>query len=131
NNTIEGVTATNRRYGIDIVGGADDRVECSSLLNNNSGLIVEGTSTGIVVTDSYIVGNSVYGVVNSSSSVVDARNNYWGAPNGPRPLGSGDAITANVNVIPFVTRLVDAGPDVTFGAGRTFSSSGSILCSCG
>src|SRR5207249_8929865 len=57
NNTIEHVTVMNRGAGITI-NGTNILVECSLMLNNNYGLKVVGTSSGIVVIDSNIVGNS-------------------------------------------------------------------------
>lgn len=62
-------------------------------LRNNSGV-----ST---VSQSNIHHNSGCGVVNDTLTAIDARNNYWGDPSGPRhsttnPAGLGDAVSNNV-----------------------------------
>ena len=61
--------------------------------------------------NSSIHNNSTYGVFNASSDVVDATNNYWGAPDGPiHPIdptnltqGTGDQVSLNVLYKPFQT----------------------------
>ncbi len=53
-----------------------------------------------------ITGNSVWGVKNESSIVLDATKNWWGSPSGPKhntlnPSGRGDAVSDNVDFKPW------------------------------
>jgi len=60
--------------------------------NTGNGIRLEQTGT-VYVFDSYIYNNFAYGIYNgSSSSVVTARNNWWGSSSGPAPFGSGNGI---------------------------------------
>ncbi len=59
------------------------------------------------INDNQIVGN-VWGVLNATSQVVDATNNWWGSSSGPfqpvlNPEGTGDQVSDNVNFIPWLT----------------------------
>lgn len=51
--------------------------------------------------------NGAHGVINSGpqAAVIDARNGYWGSPNGPthpdNPDGDGDAVSGNVQYDPY------------------------------
>ena len=101
-NTIENVIATNRNTGVYLSSSLDNTFLDSSILDNVTGVKVLGASSGIVINNSQIVGNSTAGVTNSVTPTVDATYNYWGAPDGPAPDGSGDAVVGNVDYIPFL-----------------------------
>ena len=115
--TVQNVVVENRGEGISI-GAIDSSILCSTIRNNATvGVSVRTGSSGIVLTDNYISGNSNDGVVNSSTYLVDAKYNYWGAPDGPAPLGSGDSVSGNVDYIPFLTDLPTCGDVDTDGDG--------------
>lgn len=97
NNTIHGVQVSDRISGIRIDGAHDTAVHCSELLNNSTGVFVSGAPTTVEVTMNHFGGNTL-AVRNSNASSVDARFNYWGAPDGASTNGgSGDAYSGNVD----------------------------------
>lgn len=66
-------------------------------------------SVTATIRDSELIGN-LWGVENvSASPVVDASNNWWGAPDGPSGVapGNGAAITAGVFAHPWLTGPID------------------------
>lgn len=81
-------------------------VSCSTFVSNTVGVRVRsGGSPSVVVNDSNINGN-VTGVSNGNASVtVDARDNWWGALDGPSGdgSGSGDSVIGNVLFDPWRT----------------------------
>jgi predicted ribosomally synthesized peptide with SipW-like signal peptide len=83
NNTVEGNTVYNNKYGILIEGGKNHKVE-NTVVKNNA-----------------IYGN-VYGLANLNNfeEVVDATLNWWGHASGPshadNPGGSGNPVSDNV-----------------------------------
>jgi hypothetical protein len=72
---------------------------------NNSG------PTGVSVHYNNITGNVVLGIDNQSLPTVNATCNWWGAPNGPGPVGpgSGDRVSANVNYSPWLIAPAPSG----------------------
>ena len=96
----------NNNYGVQQLGGFATITD-SEITDQSYGVVVVGGSAAIH--NSNIHGNVQYGVLNYSSNVVDASNNYWGAPDGPKhPIdpfdltqGSGDQVSANVSFKPF------------------------------
>ena len=106
NNTFTQVTASSRNTGIQISESSSNNVvRCAALLANGLGVDVSGIGSGNLVGESYIAGNVGAGLQNTSLQLVTAESNYWGAPDGPDPLGSGDTISGNVDVVPFLTQL--------------------------
>ena len=74
-----------------------------------------GLNTGIVVNRNSLTNHTVFGVDNSTSgqaSPVDATCNWWGAANGPGPVGtgSGDRVSTNVIFSPWLTTADLNGP---------------------
>jgi hypothetical protein len=71
--------------------------------------------TGVAVHGNNITGNVLLGVNNQSVAAVDASCNWWGAPNGPGPVGSGsgDRVSTNVTYSPW---LVAPAPSACAGA---------------
>lgn len=63
---------------------------------------VSSTSSGIVVHGNSLTGNTI-AVSNQGPSIIDATSNYWGAADGPGPVGpgSGDKISINVLYSPW------------------------------
>ena len=76
-----------------------------------------GTST---INNTLITNNPVYGVLNTSQSVLDAKNNGWGDASGPyhpslNPNGLGDQVSDNVDFEPWgIGCLTDCFSNVMF-----------------
>jgi len=99
--------------GISLLGSAGvvidsntvrDTVNAGSILG--VGISVFSSSTGAEAHNNNIEGNASFGMlVDGTSGVVNATNNWWGAGDGPSGAGpgSGDAVTTNVNFSPFLT----------------------------
>jgi len=63
-----------------------------------------GAST-ITVSGNWLVNNLPNGITNKAVALLVARNNWWGAADGPGLVGpgSGDRVSANVDYIPWLT----------------------------
>ena len=115
NISITNNTISNALRGISHTTPAVPNVSCNLITGNDTGVYVgtdigfgnaPSTSTnGININQNNIVGNSAFGVQNDTTFVTNAENNYWGAANGPRPTGSGDLISANVDAVPFLAAV--------------------------
>ena len=116
NNTTTNVTSSNRGFGIRVFGASPDNTfQCGSFIGNNYGLYFQGSlgSTTTSVNLSRFEGNTFYGVFNTTAGLLNAENNYWGRPDGPRGpglTGSGDLVSANVDAVPFFTNPQELGP---------------------
>jgi len=92
--SVDNPTAGNSIFGNDIHGnliGIQNAVGANSAHYNN------------------IHGNTVFGVKNLDTlNTFDAENNWWGAANGPGPvgIGSGDNVSTFVDFTPFLTAVV-------------------------
>jgi len=89
-----------------------DTVNAGSILG--VGISVFSSSAGAEAHNNNIEGNASFGMlVDGTSGVVNAANNWWGAVDGPSGVGpgSGDAVGANVNFSPFL-----AAPNPAAGA---------------
>ncbi len=81
----------------------------NDLHNNINGVKVGTTAVALPNTvaahRNRLTGNSGFGVNNLSAFNVDATCNWWGARNGPGPVGpgSGDKVTTNVTFAPWLT----------------------------
>jgi len=64
------------------------------------------TLSGLTINYNNLFSNTGYGVLNIMDSEIDATKNWWGHINGPthlsNPDGEGDAVSDNVNFIPFL-----------------------------
>jgi len=84
-------------------------VESVDFRNNAQGIVAQRTDN-IRVKDSNFEGNREFGVrvAEGLSGTLDARDNWWGAPTGPRhannPQGRGDAVSDRVQFDPFLTQ---------------------------
>ena len=124
-------------------------VNCNTFTGFQNGIVVydsaNGTTGGLVannnitINNNNILGNSNFGVNNGGTSgILNARGNYWGAPDGPGPVGpgSGDRVTPNVDYANFLTapatgcnNLPTPPPTVTInqGAGQNDPTSASPI----
>lgn len=88
--TLTSETITGQTYGI--------------LIEDNA----SGPSTSLYDLAAYycdIFGNTTKGVNNTTTTLFDARDNWWGTASGPGPVGpgSGDQVSANVDYTPWLT----------------------------
>jgi hypothetical protein len=98
NSTIVSSTAE----GLSVYSGKVTAV-CTTFTNNNGDAIYVAGSPDVTVFSSSISGNGS-GVNNVGSTVVDARQNWWGDASGPGGIGpgSGDAVWGNVLYDPWL-----------------------------
>jgi hypothetical protein len=110
-------------YGVRSIGPVTGGITANLVYTNtqNGLTILDEASTGILVNNNQFCDNASFGVENKSlTSTVDALNNWWGALDGPGPVGpgSGDRVSSRVNFSPFDTSNPDgpckvpANPDI-------------------
>jgi parallel beta-helix repeat protein len=121
NAQIRNNTLIGGNLGISLLGSAGvvidsnivrDTVNAGSILG--IGISVISSSTSAEARNNNIEGNASFGMlVDGTSGVVNATDNWWGAGDGPSGVGpgSGDAVTTNVNFSPFL-----AAPNPAAGA---------------
>ncbi|MDP9147136.1 MAG: hypothetical protein M3N22_05710, partial [Acidobacteriota bacterium] len=91
-------------------------VTLNTLTNNaygvNVGLNAISATDTVQVHRNGISGNSLFGANNDSSGVVNATCNYWGASDGPGPVGpgSGDKVSTGVVFSPWLHNAKLRGP---------------------
>jgi len=110
---IHHITITNNDFS-----NGFDGVNTRAILNDDTGAFVglwDVTGKEIHINFNNITGNSNFGVNNSQLGILDATCNWWGAANGPGPVGpgSGDKVSTNVDYTPWQTSSGGAcvGPD--------------------
>jgi len=100
--------------GIRVSQGGSALLTGVRLSGNTVGLRVEGNATPRM-TESEIVGNSMFGVENvTPTSIVSATGNWWGHPSGPldpisNPTGQGDGVSTGVDYGQYLSQLPLAG----------------------
>jgi hypothetical protein len=97
---------------------------CCSIDSNGTGiLITDYAAAGNSAHFSSISGNTAFGVQNNHASDFDARNNWWGAEDGPGGVysGSGDDVSANVLYDPWIK---NAAATTATGTGPVLFSPG-------
>ena len=108
--TITGNTITNSSGSQVFIGGNSSglNINCNTIASSPSrGVNISGTgNSNILVNNNNFVSNTIAGVRVADGSYtgnLDATSNYWGAPDGPGPVGpgSGDKVSANVDFTPF------------------------------
>jgi len=114
--TISGcIVENNGTVGIQAYNAAAPTITNSSIINNGQDGITVGPSVGSpsnpTITNCDIFGNLAYGIHNYEPVTINATNNYWCSPLGPRasgnPSGKGDRIYGNVNYSPWLTEYVN------------------------
>jgi parallel beta-helix repeat protein len=126
-------TVNSNPGNTDYPGGITIAASCSNIAVTNNfietntfGVWVKDTAgAGITVHANSIVGNTTAGVQNNSTNVVDATCNWWGAANGPGPVGpgSGDKVSAGVTFLPWLITSDLNGPCI---GGLTFTVDASV-----
>lgn len=93
------LTVQGAMTGISYLNGGGGTLTNSTVDNTVTAIDVRG---GSHPTFSGSITNSQSGVVTDGSSTIDARNTWWGAADGPAPIGSGVAVEGNVNFTPWL-----------------------------
>jgi len=112
--TITGNTLNNCDMGIDLYENADITATGNTITNCDYGIKTNSSnsetwSQTVVANSNNIVGNLTYGIDNTANSpTINATNNWWGNASGPSGdgPGTGDAVSTNVNFIPWLTNPV-------------------------
>ncbi|MCI4670397.1 MAG: right-handed parallel beta-helix repeat-containing protein [Bacteroidia bacterium] len=102
---MDGLRIQNRATGISMGNSSFDTLSCSQLLNNGTGVSMGNSSNNNRIFDCRIEGNlsGIQRFTATASDSLNAENNFWGASNGPLPLGgSGDNFTGLVDASPFL-----------------------------
>jgi hypothetical protein len=111
-------------------GSTGITIEGTSFQNNSKGIYVAAAVTDVHVNFNNIVGN-IMGVDNTSPTTLNATYNWWGDVSGPSGvgLGTGDAVSANVNYDPWLnapypegTPISGTGKKGTVNLGETFDA---------
>ncbi|MEO6025747.1 MAG: hypothetical protein ABIR79_02630 [Candidatus Binatia bacterium] len=127
-NTVTGNQVSANNSGIVIEGGSfglcdpgdsTQNVATCNVINDHdafpyeAGVIADAAANAI---NNNVIDGNATGVDGSAISVgtLDAENNYWGAANGPGPVGpgSGDPVTVNVDFTPFLATLPSCVGDI-------------------
>jgi hypothetical protein len=116
--TFDRGTLTANGTGLLVTGGTAT-VTSSCITKNDIGLLQSGGSA--IAHNNVIARNSSFGARDDIAAVLDATGNYWGSPSGPNPPGSGDAVSGNVLVSPF---LASPPPGVDCGSGEAREGGG-------
>jgi hypothetical protein len=106
-NTVKGVL-----YGV-VIGYGDGTqaltnfsVTCNTVQDDGTGIFVRSSAGGVVINNNNIKGNSVWGVRNTHSAMLDAEDNWWGDDSGPHhssnPTGTGNPVSDNVDFTPWI-----------------------------
>jgi len=117
--TVSGNTFNNCNvYGIQLSPDIHHIFITNNMISNN----VEGVNTRditlwnvtgleIHINDNNITNNTSFGVRNGQMGVLDAECNWWGAADGPGPVGSGsgDNVSPNVDFTPWLIAPAPAG----------------------
>ena len=99
---IHAITITGNQF----TNGAGDGVDTRQILDDDTGDFVglwDVTGKEIHINLNNITGNLNFGVNNTVNGILDATCNWWGAANGPGPVGpgSGDRVSNGVNFTPW------------------------------
>jgi len=117
--TVSGNTFNNCNvYGIQLSPDIHHIFITNNMISNN----VEGVNTRditlwnvtgleIHINDNNITNNTSFGVRNGQMGVLDAECNWWGAADGPGPVGpgSGDNVSPNVDFTPWLIMPAPGG----------------------
>ena len=105
--------------GINVENG-NPIITNSKIYRSVTGMLVAVGSP--VISNSCFSSNTTFGINNTGTGTVDARNNWWGHITGPtnatlNPSGLGNRISANVTFNPWTTvscEFVEPAPEITF-----------------
>ncbi|HKJ27974.1 MAG TPA: sortase [Anaerolineales bacterium] len=104
--TLQNMEIINSNTGV-LVSGSDAsaNIDINTIAGNTIGVSVELASTAALSCNS-IYNNSTFGVSNTTLSLINAENNWWGDASGPyhattNPTGTGDTVSDNVDFDPW------------------------------
>lgn len=81
---IRGNEITGAKSGVLISGSWGTKIQFNDIRENTNGVRIFGEfGRGLTIRGNNFVRNSQYGIQNEVPEYVSARNNYWGAANGP------------------------------------------------
>jgi parallel beta-helix repeat protein len=117
-NSGSGVTISGNSINLNINNGihlsgasTTPLVKNNRIFSNSIGILCDASASpvigGAAENGNDIYNNSTFGVQNASANTVNATYNWWGSATGPihfsNTNGSGNAVSGNVNFIPFQT----------------------------
>ena len=122
--TITGTTVSGMtNYGVYVRGDSSPMVTGCTLTDNGHGVYIESSGSGTYQSNT-IVGNTLFGIYHSGTTVVNATNNYWGYITGPlddsddrdsggwyNPDGLGDRVSDFVEYYPWIGDPYDMDND--------------------
>jgi parallel beta-helix repeat protein len=86
--------------------------ECNNFTGNTTGVYLSSAANnGLIAHNNNITGNG-FGMQNDGPAIVNAQGNWWGAANGPGPVGpgSGDKVSTNVDYSNWLTSTSNCPP---------------------
>ena len=92
--------------------GAVPTFTCNNFAGNTTGVLLDAAATnGLIANNNNITGNG-FGMQNNGPATVNAQGNWWGAANGPGPVGpgSGDNVSTNVDFSGWLTATSNCPP---------------------
>jgi parallel beta-helix repeat protein len=106
-NSISG----NTSKGLHLSGaGTTPLVKNNRIFSNSIGILCDASASPVIggsAENGNDIYNNTFGVQNASANTVTATDNWWGSATGPihstNPNGTGNAVSENVNFIPFQT----------------------------
>jgi hypothetical protein len=125
-------SATNFIRGVFHDAPAVPTFTCNNIANNLTGFLLSTNATGgLIAHNNNITGNATIGMQNDGPAIPNAQANWWGAANGPGPVGpgSGDKVSTNVDFSNWLTVVSNCPPAcptnvalASYGATATASS---------
>ncbi len=94
---------------------------CNSFVANTTGVYLSSAATnGLIAHTNNIVGNG-FGMQNDGAAIVNAQANWWGAANGPGPVGpgSGDKVSTGVDFSNWLTVTPNCPPPCPTNVARS------------
>ncbi|MFA5801953.1 MAG: DUF6531 domain-containing protein, partial [Thermoleophilia bacterium] len=98
-----GSMLSGRAWGEIFINGSAPTITGSSISHSlNSGIYFYSASTAYIhFNDIFTNANGYYGIKNATTTGIDATNNWWGGIGGPKPYGTGNAISSYVAASPW------------------------------
>jgi len=126
---IDFLTVTDCFRGVRASAGGSPRFDGLNLFNNAYGLEVSGSTP--ILTNAQIIGNRIYGVVTTTTQLVDVRGAWWGDPSGPNdpvanPNGKGDLVSPGVTYTGWLSGIPLINPQIKVTGSPSYTSQQNI-----